>query len=144
MRKIFALLVAVPLVACGSKDLSEPQEEERFAIIYGRVIDTEGAPVANADVNATAYETCASTASVGSESAITSAQGNYRIRIEYPDGERHCVILRATPGGTAVSNLIGDTIQIPDVQFREVPTDSIQRTIIFTVRGTGGGGNPGS
>ena len=141
MKKLFAIAMATALIGCGSEDLSEPQEEERYAIIYGRIIDTEGAPIANANVDAIAYETCTSTTSGGSESATTGANGNYRIRVEYPDGDRQCVVLRAWPPSQSLT-LLGDTIEIPNVQFKAVPTDSIQRNITMFLRAPGGG-NPG-
>ena len=145
MKRNLALILALATVACGSEDLSEPQDDETFAIIYGRIIDTEGLPVANANITAVAFATCASTTSIGTETSTTNANGNYRVRVENSDTNTGCVELRAIPVATNTT-LIGDTLVIENVQFKEVPTDSILRNINFALRGSGGGGpgNPGS
>ena len=138
-KKVLLCSLVLAFSACGSEDLNEPQDEEHFAVIYGRVTDTEGVGVANAIIQGSSYATCASTSPVGSESTSTGSNGNYRIRIDYPDALRHCVVLQALPPLSAPT-LLGDTIEIPDVQFARVPTDSIQRNIVFTLRPSGGGG----
>lgn len=135
------LMVALWLSACGGKDHESTgaEPENFFAIVYGHVVDDEGTGIVNAQVRATSFAQCGDTAAAGGGTTRSSTGGRYSVRVTYPDPERHCITILATPPSQA---LLTDSVVLPNVLFARVPADSVQQVLTLRLPGGGGPGGP--
>lgn len=134
------LLIAVLLLsACGGKDhdIIDAEPETFFAIIFGTVVNDEGLAIANAQVRATSFAVCGDSLSVGEGTTRSTEEGRYSVRVTATAAKAHCVQLFATPPSQA---LLRDSVQLGEVRFARVPTDSISQLLVLRQPGGGPGG----
>ncbi len=131
----FAAIAFAALVACTSTPtaLCGCSMPGPYSVLYGRVTDPAGTPVAGATVH---WETgpagCATIA--GSQSVPVDASGVYHVGV-FPvgDGAEQCVRLAALPpAGTVLRS--SDTVQITIPTPRSLPADSTRRDLVLRAR----------
>ncbi|HYW14275.1 MAG TPA: hypothetical protein VE871_20075 [Longimicrobium sp.] len=126
----FAVVVACttdPITLCGC---SMPGP---YSVLYGRVTDPAGTPVAGATVH---WETgpagCATI--TGSQDVPIDASGGFHAGISAAgDGPEQCIRLAALPpAGSALRG--SDTVQITVPTPRSLPADSVRRDLVLRAR----------
>lgn len=128
----FAAIAFAAAVACTSNPvaLCGCSMPGPYAVVYGRVTDPAGTPVAGGTVH---WETgpagCGSIA--GSQDVPVDASGIYHVGVSAAgEGAEQCVRLAALPpaGSTLRSS---DTVQITIPTPRTLPADSVRRDLVL-------------
>lgn len=131
----FAAIAFAAVVACTSTPtaLCGCSMPGPYSVLYGRVTDPAGTPVAGATVHWEAGPAgCATIA--GAQNVPVDASGVYRVGVFLVgEGAEQCVRLAALPpAGSALRG--SDTLQLTIPTPRALPADSVRRDLVLRAR----------